>query len=66
MNPIDVLLTVCNTLNGLNIRYMIVGADAVNFYGRPRTTHDIDLKVAILPKDVEKPLHIFSKRFLYR
>lgn len=63
MNPIDILLMVCNTLNNLNIRYMIVGADAVNFYGRPRTTHDIDLKVAILPKDVEGIFTSFTKDF---
>lgn len=53
MNPTEILLTVCEILNNLNIKYMLVGADAVNFYGRPRTTHDIDIKIAILPTDID-------------
>lgn len=40
MNPTEILLMASNLLNNLGIKYMLVGADAVNFYGRPRTTHD--------------------------
>lgn len=54
MDSTEILLTISNILNNFNINYMIVGADAVNFYGRPRTSHDIDIKVAILLKDVCK------------
>lgn len=62
MNPTDILLTVSKALNNLGINYMLVGADAVNFYGRPRTTHDIDLKVAVLPKDTDKIYNSFKDK----
>jgi len=40
MTQKDVLLTVLNALEKLNIPYMIVGSFASNYWGRPRNTHD--------------------------
>lgn len=58
MTQLDVLLEVCETLNQLGIDYMLTGAYAVSFYGRPRTTQDIDLVVTISGEEVK---NLYSK-----
>ena len=45
----NVLLMVLNALNTLQIPYMIVSSFASNYWGRPRTTHDADVVVELLP-----------------
>lgn len=39
---------------------MITGAYAVSFYGRPRTTHDIDINISISINDVKKIYNAFK------
>lgn len=63
MAQLDILLKVCETLNRLNIDYMLIGAYAVSFYGRPRTTHDIDINIAITSKDIKKIYAEFKESF---
>jgi len=58
MTQLDVLLEVGETLNQLGIDYMLTGAYAVSFYGRPRTTQDIDLVVTISGEEVK---NLYSK-----
>lgn len=47
MTQVEVLLRSINVLEELGIPYMLTGALAVNFYGRPRMTHDIDVVVQV-------------------
>ncbi len=63
MTQLDILLKVCETLNKLGIEYMLIGAYAVSFYGRPRTTHDIDLNIVISPENIKKVYDEFQNSF---
>ena len=63
MTQLEVLLNVTKTLNKKKIPYMLTGAYAVSFYGKPRTTHDIDLKVLISNPDVDTIYEAFKKDF---
>lgn len=56
MNPLDVLLKTVEKLDLLGIPYMVTGAFAVSYYGRPRSTHDIDLVVETDLSGIQ-PLH---------
>lgn len=42
---IDDLISVCKKLNEAGARYILIGGFAVNYYGFPRATEDIDLLV---------------------
>ncbi len=42
---IDDLITVCKRLNEEKVKYVLIGGFAVNYYGFPRSTEDIDLLV---------------------
>ncbi|KKL14138.1 hypothetical protein LCGC14_2518750, partial [marine sediment metagenome] len=46
-------------LKDLEINYMLTGSYAVSFYGKPRTTHDIDLKVEIAYGDANRIFESF-------
>lgn len=45
---------VARSLNRSTLQYMFTGAIASSFYGRPRTTLDIDIVVAAQQKELEK------------
>jgi hypothetical protein len=47
MNPLEILLQTAERLSRLGIPYMVTGAFAVSYYGKPRSTHDIDVIVEI-------------------
>ena len=42
---IDDLVTVCKRLNEEKAKYVLIGGFAINYYGFPRSTEDIDLLV---------------------
>lgn len=42
---IDDLVSICKKLNEAGARYILIGGLAVNYYGFPRATEDIDLLV---------------------
>jgi hypothetical protein len=63
MNPLEILLLTADRLNQLNIPFMITGAFAVSFYGRPRSTHDIDLIVELCQADIAKIYKAFEEDF---
>jgi hypothetical protein len=48
-------------LNSLGIEYALTGALAVSYYGRPRTTVDVDVIIKAEPKDFEKLAEAFRK-----
>jgi hypothetical protein len=40
------------TLSALRVRYLVVGAYAVSFHGRPRSTEDLNLWIEATPENV--------------
>ncbi len=63
MEQQELLLRTVEILDVLNIPYMVTGSFAVNFYGIPRTTHDIDLVVQIRSADATRLAQSFSADF---
>lgn len=63
MNFEQVTLNVVKKLNQSKISYMLTGALAVNYYGEPRTTHDIDLVVQIAENDIPVLIMLFEEDF---
>ena len=59
---IDDLLAVCKKLNEKDVRYVLIGGFAMNYYGFPRATEDIDLLVDPLNDNISKskmPSHFY-------
>jgi hypothetical protein len=52
MSQQDLLKKVVEVLDGVGIDYMVTGSVASTLYGEPRSTHDIDLVVAMPPAAV--------------
>ncbi len=63
MTQEEVLQIVIATLEKNNIPYMLTGAIAVNYYGRPRLTHDVDIVVNIEKKHIESIVDAFYQEF---
>jgi hypothetical protein len=42
---IDDIVAICKKLNDAGVKYILIGGFAVNYYGFPRATEDIDLLV---------------------
>jgi predicted nucleotidyltransferase len=47
MNSEDIAVAVIDTLNELDVPYMVVGSLSSNYYGIPRSTKDIDIVVQL-------------------
>lgn len=63
MNEIDVVRDVSRKFEQAGIAYMLTGSMAMNYYAQPRMTRDIDVVVALHPKDVETVLSMFSPEY---
>jgi hypothetical protein len=50
-------------LDRLGIPYMVVGSMAVNYYGQPRSTHDLDLVARVSTEHVPALLAAFTRDF---
>lgn len=48
----EFLVDVLGRLNGVGIEYMLTGSMASNYWGIPRTTHDLDLVLVMNPDQV--------------
>lgn len=51
---------ICQALNEQEAEYVLVGGLAMNFHGRLRMTHDIDLLIDPSPKNVQKVIEALS------
>jgi hypothetical protein len=60
MNEIDVVRDISRKFEQAGIAYMLTGSMAMNYYAQPRMTRDIDVVVALQPKDSETVVRIFS------
>lgn len=63
MTQEEVLKIVISALEDNNIPYMLTGAAAVNYYGRPRLTHDIDIIVNIEKRHIQGIVDVFQQEF---
>lgn len=63
MTQEEIIKKVVDMLDKNGIPYMLAGAIAVNYYGRPRLTHDVDLVIQLQLKDAERVAHLFEGEF---
>ncbi len=54
MNEIDIVRDISRRFEQAGIPYMLTGSMAMNYYAQPRMTRDIDVVLAIGPKDVDR------------
>ena len=47
--------------NAAKVRYLVVGAHVLNYYGRPRTTGDLDLFVEPIRENAERVFRALSR-----
>jgi hypothetical protein len=63
MNFEQVAMAVARSLQASNIPYMLTGALAVNYHGKPRMTHDVDVVVSIAVSDIQRIKQLFDEDF---
>jgi hypothetical protein len=63
MTEQDLLVDTLRRLNRAGIAYMLTGSMASNYWGIPRTTHDIDFVVQIPPSVIPAMVEAFSDDF---
>jgi hypothetical protein len=54
-------LDLLSEFNAARVRYLVVGAHVLNYYGRPRTTGDLDVWVEPTVKNAERVFRALSK-----
>ena len=59
-NELDILRDITKRLSEGGIEYMLTGSLAMNYYAHPRMTRDIDLVVALGPKDADMLVALFE------
>jgi len=60
----DLLIDCLRRLNGCGVAYMLTGSMASNYWGVPRTAHDLDFVLLMQPADVAGVLAAFREGFL--
>jgi hypothetical protein len=63
VNERELLADVLQRLNQLKLGYMLTGSMASNYWGIPRTTHDLDFVAQIPPSAIPLLVQIFSPDF---
>jgi hypothetical protein len=59
LNEIDIVRDISCKFEQARIAYMLTGSMAMNYYAQPRMTRDIDVVIAIGPKDVRRLIDLF-------
>jgi hypothetical protein len=59
----DLLVDCLGRLNGSGLAYLVTGSMASNYWGIPRTTHDLDFVIQLPPGSVSKLIAAFSGDF---
>lgn len=62
-DELEILLEVAQRLDAARLPYMLSGSMALNFYGQPRMTRNIDLVVEIGRADAAKVVELFEPDF---
>lgn len=63
MDQLEVLKIVVKKLTVLGVEYMLSGSVAMNFYGQPRMTRDIDIVVVIEEPEIDHFIQMFQDEF---
>jgi hypothetical protein len=63
MDQLEVLTIVVRKLTSLGVEYMLSGSVAMNFYGQPRMTRDIDIVVVIEEPEIHRFIQAFEGEF---
>lgn len=63
MTERELLVDCLRRLNGAELVYLLTGSMASNFWGIPRTTHDLDFVIQLPPAAVPKMMAAFSGDF---
>jgi hypothetical protein len=63
MNERELLVDCLRRLNATEVTYYLTGSMASNYWGVPRTTHDLDFVVQLPPSAVPRILQAFSGDF---
>ncbi|MFQ5739496.1 MAG: hypothetical protein ACE5JX_10840 [Acidobacteriota bacterium] len=66
MPETNLFLLFTRPLDQLGVDYMVTGSVATIVYGEPRSTHDVDLVVALKEEDVVRLLEAFPESDYYR
>jgi hypothetical protein len=59
-NELDIVRDVSRRLEQGGLAYMLTGSMAMNYYAQPRMTRDIDIVVALTPKDADTVVRLFT------
>ena len=59
MNEIDIVRDISRRFEQAGIPYMLTGSMAMNYYAQPRMTRDIDVVIAIGPRDADRIAALF-------
>jgi hypothetical protein len=65
MNERELLVDCLRRLNRSGVTYYLTGSMASNYWGIPRTTHDLDFVIQLPPSAVPRIVHEFMRRFLH-
>ena len=63
MTEQELLQDCLRRLSGAGLKYMLVGSMAGNYWGIPRSTHDIDFVIQYQEADVKRIVALFEKDF---
>src|SRR5688572_16418799 len=63
MNELALLADCLKRLNALPVKYYVTGSTASNFWGIPRTTHDLDFVICIERSEVKALVNAFAGDF---
>src|SRR2546423_14757562 len=62
-NELDVIRDIAEKFAQAGIEYMLTGSVALNYYSQPRMTRDIDVVVALKPKDLDLVTALFESDY---
>jgi hypothetical protein len=63
MTEQELLLDCLKRLNGVDLPYMVTGSMASNYWGIPRTTHDLDFAIQLPPSAIPRLAEAFANDF---
>ena len=63
LNELDVIRDIAEKFAQAGIEYMLTGSVALNYYTQPRMTRDIDVVVALKPKDLDMVTALFESDY---
>jgi hypothetical protein len=60
LNELDIVRDASRRLERGGLDYMLTGSMAMNYYAQPRMTRDIDIVIALKPRDADTIVQLFA------